>query len=247
MNTTDNNSNKHSLQELKQRKRALELKRIKWNRTLIAILSVLVAVVLFSDLFLTGDVKTRFGGVLSIIYIPFLGYVAVKATKWNWAVNDVDREIKKIEEQQTDIPNKKKPASGFFSTPHHTWDEKLAKVFGVIAILMIFLSLATINFLGGIDLIHYDFPRLFKANYYLTMMTALCLGWCSIRYRSDLSLMSRICLWSAVILFLACLPLLYMEYKIGGWILFLAFILSVIDMFRFEKEVYFLKLDDTDN
>ena len=38
-----------------------------------------------------------------------------------------------------------------------------------------------------------------------------------------------------------------MEYKIGGWILFLAFILSVIYMFRFEKEVYFLKLDDTDN
>lgn len=246
MNTTDSNSNKLNLQDLHQRKNVLEMKRIKWTGILIALLFVPLAVESFLDHFLTEDAVTRIMVILFIFTLLFLGYFAVKITKWTWAVNDVEREIKKVEKLKTDNSEKKKQACGFFSTHHHTWTEKVAKVVGVIALLVI-LSLSTIKLLGDFDLIQYDFPQLFKVNYPLFIFTSLWTGSCSLRYRSDLSLVSRICHWSTIILFFASLPLLYMEYKIGGWMLLLAFTLSVINLFRFEKEVYFLKQDDMDN
>ena len=171
-----------------------------------------------------------------------MGYFVVKITKWTWDINDVEREIKKVETRHTQYPEKKKPAGGFFS-PHHTWSEKVAKAFGIIVLLAAFSVLA-INTLDVFNLIHYDFPPLLKANYSLIVFGPLWIGQCMLRYRSDLSLVSRISLWSSVILLLASLPLLYMEYKIGGWMMFLAFILSVINLFRFEKEIHFLKKDD---
>lgn len=240
MNTTDNNSNPLSLQELQQRKHALEKKRIKWTGTLIILISAIYATEYILEQFLTEDAVTRIMGILLIIWLLYMGYFAVKIIKWTWAVNDLDREIKKVDKHQIDNPEKKNPTSGFFSTPHHSWGEKVAKVLGIIVLLM-FLSLSTIKLLGNFELIHYDFPQLFKANYILVWFTLLWIGSCLLRYRSDLSLVSRISLWSAVILLSTSLPLLYMEYKTGGWMLFLAFIMSVISLFRYEKEVYFLK------
>lgn len=240
MNTTDNNSNPLSLQELQQRKHALETQRNKWTGTLIVLISAIYAIEYILEQFLTEDAVTRIMGILLMIWLLFMGYFAVKITKWTWGINDLEREIKKVEKQQTENPEKKKPTSGFFSTPHHTWSEKVAKGLGVI-VLFIFLSLSTIKLLSHFDVIHYDFPQLFKANYTLVLFTLIWIGSCLLRYRSDLSLVSRISIWSAVILLLTGLPLLYMEYKMGGWMLFLAFIMSVINLFRYEKEVHFLK------
>lgn len=241
MNTTDNHSNPLSLQELQQRKHALETQRNKWTGTLIVLISAIYAIEYILEQFLTEDAVTRIIGILLMIWLLFMGYFAVKITKWTWAVNDLDREIKKIDKHHIDHPEKnKKPTSGFFSTPHHSWGEKVAKALGII-ILLFFLSLSTIKLLGSFELIHYDFPQLFKANYTLVLFTLIWIGSILLRYRSDLSLVSRISIWSAVILLLTGLPLLYMEYKMGGWMLFLAFIMSVINLFRYEKEVHFLK------
>ena len=240
MNTTDNHSNPLSLQELQQRKHALETQRNKWTGTLIVLISAIYAIEYILEQFLTEDAVTRIMGILLMIWLLFMGYFAVKITKWTWGINDLEREIKKVEKQQTENPEKKKPTSGFFSTPHHTWSEKVAKGLGMI-VLLIFLSLSTIKLLGSCEWIHYDFPHLFKANYTLVLFTLIWIGSSLLRYRSDLSLVSRISIWSAVILLLTGLPLLYMEYKMGGWMLFLAFIMSVISLFRYEKEVYFLK------
>lgn len=240
MNTTDNNSNQLSLQELQQRKHAIETQRNKWTGTLIVLISAIYAIEYILEQFLTEDAVTRILGILLMIWLLFMGYFAVKITKWTWGINDLEREIKKVEKQQTENPEKKKPTSGFFSTPHHTWSEKVAKGLGMI-VLLIFISLSTIKLLGSCEWIHYDFPHLFKANYTLVLFTLIWIGSSLLRYRSDLSLVSRISIWSAVILLLTGLPLLYMEYKMGGWMLFLAFIMSVISLFRYEKEVYFLK------
>lgn len=240
MNTTDNHSNPLSLQELQQQKHALETQRNKWTGTLIVLISAIYAIEYILEQFLTEDAVTRIMGILLMIWLLFMGYFAVKITKWTWGINDLEREIKKVEKQQTENPEKKKPTSGFFSTPHHTWSEKVAKGLGVI-VLFIFLSLSTIKLLSHFDVIHYDFPQLFKANYILVWFMLIWIGSCLLRYRSDLSLVSRISIWSAVILLLTGLPLLYMEYKMGGWMLFLAFIMSVINLFRYEKEVHFLK------
>ena len=99
MNTTDNNINKLSLQELHQRKHALEAKRNKWTGILIAILIFPVAMEHILDHFFTEDAVTRIIGILFMILLLFLGYLAVKITKWTWAVNDLEREIKKVEKR----------------------------------------------------------------------------------------------------------------------------------------------------
>ena len=244
MNTTDNNSNRLSLQELRQRKHALEGDRNKWTGIIVALIVVPFALEYVLEHFLAEDTVTRLIGITYIVLLLFMGYLAVKITKWTWAINDAEREIKKAENQQSESPEKKELTGGSLAPHESTWSEKVAKVLGAIILLFVF-SVLIINALVSFELIHYDFPQLFKANYTLVVFGPLWIGQCMLRYRSDLSLVSRISLWSSIILFLASIPLLYMGYKIGGWMIFLAFIISVINMFRFEKEIFFLKQDDT--
>ncbi len=243
MNTIDNNSSQLSLQELQQRKHALETKRDKWIGILLAIIFVPFALEFILENFLAEDAVTRLIGITYIFLLLFMGYLVVKFTKLTWAINDVDREIKKVKKQQTDNPEKKEPTNSSRAAHVPTWSEKVAKVLGAIILFFAF-SVLTINVLSSFDVIHVDLPQLFKANYLLVVFGSLWIGQCLLRYRSDLSSVSRISLWSAVLLLLASLPLLYMEYKIGGWMMFLAFILSAINLFRFGKEVDFLKQDD---
>ena len=243
MNTIDNNSNQLSLQELQQRKHALETKRNKWIGILFAIILVPFALEFILENFLAEDTVTRLIGITYMFLLLFMGYLVVKFTKLAWAINDVDREIKKVEKQQTENPEKKEPTNSSLAAHVPTWSEKGAKVLGAIILFFAFSVLA-INILSSFDLIHFDLPQLFNANYLLVVFGSLWIGQCLLRYRSDLSSVSRISLWSAVLLLLAGLPLLYMEYRIGGWMMLLAFILSIINLFRFGKEIDFLKQDD---
>ena len=243
MNTIDNNSSQLSLQELQQRKHALETKRNKWIGILLAIIIVPIALEFILENFLAEDSVTRLVGITYMFLLLFMGYLVVKFTKLTWAINDVDREIKKVEKQQTEKPEKKEPAISPTAAHDPTWSEKVAKALGAIILFFAFSVLA-INILSSFDLIHFDLPQLFNANYLLVVFGSLWIGQCLLRYRSDLNSVSRISLWSAVLLLLASLPLLYMEYKIGGWMMFLAFILSAINLFRFGKEVDSLKQDD---
>ena len=243
MNTIDNNSSQLSLQELQQRKHALETKRNKWIGILLAIIIVPIALEFILENFLAEDTVTRLIGITYMFLLLFMGYLVVKFTKLTWAINDVDREIKKVEKQQTEKPEKKEPAISPTAAHDSIWSEKVAKALGAIILFFAF-SVLTINVLSSFDVIHVDLPQLFKANYLLVVFGSLWIGQCLLRYRSDLSSVSRISLWSAVLLLLAGLPLLYMEYRIGGWMILLAFILSIINLFRFGKEIDFLKQDD---
>ena len=109
MNTTDNNSHPLSLQEFQQQKHALETQRNKWTGTLIVLISAIYAIEYILEQFLTEDAVTRIMGILLMIWLLFMGYFAVKITKWTWGINDLEREIKKVEKQQTENPEKKKP------------------------------------------------------------------------------------------------------------------------------------------
>ena len=202
MNTIDNNSSQLSLQELQQRKHALETKRNKWIGILLAIIIVPIALEFILENFLAEDTVTRLIGITYMFLLLFMGYLVVKFTKLTWAINDVEREIKKVKKQQTDNPEKKEPTNSSRAAHVPTWSEKVAKVLGAIILFFAFSVLA-INILSSFDLIHFD-----------------------------------------VLLLLAGLPLLYMEYRIGGWMILLAFILSIINLFRFGKEIDFLKQDD---
>ena len=102
MNTIDNNSSQLSLQELQQRKHALETKRDKWIGILLAIIFVPFALEFILENFLAEDAVTRLIGITYIFLLLFMGYFVVKYTKLIWAINDIDREIKKVEKQQTE-------------------------------------------------------------------------------------------------------------------------------------------------
>ena len=63
MNTTDNNSNQHGLEELRQRKQALESKRNKWTGIILVIIFVPFALEYILDYFLAEDTVTRLIGI----------------------------------------------------------------------------------------------------------------------------------------------------------------------------------------
>ena len=102
MNTIDNNSSQLSLQELQQRKHALETKRDKWIGILLAIIFVPFALEFILENFLAEDAVTRLIGITYIFLLLFFFFFVVKYTKLIWAINDIDREIKKVEKQQTE-------------------------------------------------------------------------------------------------------------------------------------------------
>ncbi len=99
MNTRDNNGNQLSLQELQQRKHALETKRNKCIGFFSVLIFVPIALEYILDHFMAEDTVTRLMGIMFILLLPFMGYFVVKITKWTWGINDVEREIKKVEKQ----------------------------------------------------------------------------------------------------------------------------------------------------
>lgn len=66
-------------------------------------------------------------------------------------------------------------------------------------------------------------------------------------YRPDLSLLSRISLWATGILLLASLPMCYMGYRMGNWMMGAAWLLGMFNMIRVEREALLLKQEDMDD
>lgn len=239
MNTTDSNSNSNqqSLQELQQRKQAIKRKRKKWTDIFFALLFGPFVLGYILSYFLTEDTVTRTMGILFMILFLFTGYYVVKTTKWTWAINDIDREIKNVDKTQSDISKKENPES-WFSTHHATRDEKVAKALGAVILAMALILLA-LETLATFDLFAFELPQSFKANYPIIIFAPLWVGQTMLRYRFDLSLVSRISLWSSVLLLLASMPLLYFESVIGDLMLFVSMVIGVINLFIVDKDLFY--------
>ena len=101
MDTTENNDKLQKLQMLKQEKQALEKKLNKVDIWVFPITIIVVGLGLLVNVFdiMSVDIATWIIGVLLIIFLPYMGYSIVKMFKLRWAIDDIEREIKRIEKQ----------------------------------------------------------------------------------------------------------------------------------------------------
>lgn len=101
MDTTENNDKLQKLQMLKQEKQALEKKLNKVDIWVFPITIIVVGLGLLVNVFdiMSVDIATWIIGVLLIISLPYMGYSIVKMFKLRWAIDDIEREIKRIEKQ----------------------------------------------------------------------------------------------------------------------------------------------------
>ncbi len=101
MDTTENNDKLQKLQMLKQEKQALEKKLNKVDIWVFPITIIVIGFGLLVNVFdiMSVDIATWIIGVLLIISLPYMGYSIVKMFKLRWAIDDIEREIKRIEKQ----------------------------------------------------------------------------------------------------------------------------------------------------
>ncbi len=101
MDTTKNNDKLQKLQMLKQEKQALEKKLNKVDIWVFPITIIVIGLGLLVNVFdiMSVDIATWIIGVLLIISLPYMGYSIVKMFKLRWAIDDIEREIKRIEKQ----------------------------------------------------------------------------------------------------------------------------------------------------
>lgn len=101
MDTTENNDKLQKLQMLKQEKQALEKKLNKVDIWVFPVSIIVVGLGLLVNVFdiMSVDIATWIIGVLLIISLPYMGYSIVKMFKLRWAIDDIEREIKRIEKQ----------------------------------------------------------------------------------------------------------------------------------------------------
>ena len=94
METTENND---KLQKLNQEKQTLEKKLRKMDNWVYP-LSFIITIMVFNLSDIMGEVTAnRIFVVLIIISLPFFGYFVVKDVKLRWKIDDIEREIKRIE------------------------------------------------------------------------------------------------------------------------------------------------------
>ena len=101
MDTTENNDKLQKLQMLKEEKQALEKKLNKVDIWVFPITIIVVGLGLLVNVFdiMSVDIATWIIGVLLIISLPYMGYSIVKMFKLRWTIDDIEREIKRIEKQ----------------------------------------------------------------------------------------------------------------------------------------------------
>lgn len=231
MNTTDNNE-EQELKELKE-KRDMFGKQLAISSGAIGALCL---VVLFAASKL--DDNSIVYSLIGISFIFVLSAFVISLFKYRKVYDAVVSEKRAL-----GIPVKEAPTRRFYSTLHPTWNEKSGKFLG-IAICVIAILLIVVGISDRLGVIHYNLPQLFKDNYTKVAAGMVFIGLSMVKYRPDLCLLSRSLLWPASILILISLPLYFMGYEIGDWMMCLAWFLGIISILRIEKEVYFLELDE---
>lgn len=96
MDTTENNDKLQKLQMLNQEKQALEKKLSKMNLWIYP-LRLIILIVVFNLFGFSEVTANRIFVALIIILLPFWGYCVVKDVKLTWSIDDIKREIKRIE------------------------------------------------------------------------------------------------------------------------------------------------------
>ena len=97
MDTTENTDKLKKLQMLNQEKQALEKKLSKVNIWTYPLRLIFLIVIFILPDIMSVVTANQIFGALIIILLPFFGYSVVKDVKLRWSIDDIEREIKRME------------------------------------------------------------------------------------------------------------------------------------------------------
>ncbi len=97
MDTTENTDKLQKLQMLNQEKQALEKKLSKADIWTYPLRFIFLVVIFILPGIMSEVTANRIFGALIIILLPFFRYSVVKDVKLRWSIDDIEREIKRIE------------------------------------------------------------------------------------------------------------------------------------------------------
>lgn len=218
------------LEELQQKKNTWHKWYIASSSTLIACF-VIYFIAAIMDVEMTDNfLNLCFGGAI-------LALVAFAVTFYKYRMA-YDAVIFMKRELGMSVEEKEKK-NRFFSTPNPSWSERLFKYLGclmcIIAPLIIigqhsdwFTALQ--SYLPGLTDSHSD----------LYGIATAMIGVAYTKYHPELSLLARISLWVSVILIILGFPLFLMGYEVGSWFITASITLNFFNLFRTERELYFI-------
>ena len=97
MDSTENTDKLKKLQMLNQEKQALEKKLSKVNIWTYPLRLIFLIVIFILPDIMSVVTANQIFGALIIILLPFFGYSVVKDVKLRWSIDDIEREIKRME------------------------------------------------------------------------------------------------------------------------------------------------------
>lgn len=97
MDTTENTDKLKKLQMLNQEKQALEKKLSKVNIWTYPLRLIFLIVIFILPDIMSVVTANQIFVALIIILLPFFGYSVVKDVKLRWSIDDIEREIKRME------------------------------------------------------------------------------------------------------------------------------------------------------
>lgn len=133
----------------------------------------------------------------------------------------------------------KEKKNRFFSTPNPSWSERLFKYLGCLMCIIAPLIIIG-QHLDWFTALQSYLPRLTDSHSDLIGMATALIGVAHMKYHPELSLLARISLWVSIILIIVGFPLFLMGYEVGSWFISASIALTVFNLFRTERELFFI-------
>ncbi len=215
----------------------LSRKKNTWHKCYVgSVCAIAAIVVIYCTVIIQGiDISDSVAQLLFGGVILGLALFAVMFFKYRMAYDAV-----LFKKKELGLPVKEEVKRRFFSTPHPSWSERVIKYLGcllcLLAILLIFAvhsNVFTALPNGGPQVLNDHYSPFFGAMAMLGVVT--------MKYHPELSVLTRIFLWAAAILTIVGFPLFLMGFNLGGLLLLLSWSLSIINMFRIERELFYIE------
>ena len=177
-------------------------------------------------------------GILAGAIVIFVSALLVSLFKYRKAFDAVNDEKRIL-----GLPVKEKQASRLFSTPHPSWGEKLAKCVG-LSIIGIGIAIIVVAILDRNGHIPFNVHEMYHRHYIEMVALLGFIGMDALKYRLGLSRLTKVVLWASVLFAIITVPLFLLGHQACQWTMMAAFLLCCINLFRVDKEVFFLEQDD---
>jgi len=233
MNTMNKEKQMH-LEDLRQKKNTWH----KWYMASVCALGasfLIYFIAAIQDVHMTDNFLNLWFGVTILALMAFL-VMFFKYRRAYDAVIFMKKELGMSVEE-------KERKSRFFSSPNPSWSERLFKYLGCLMCIIgpLIIIGSSSNWFA---LLQSYLPGLAESHSELFGVAMAMIGAACAKYHPELSLLARICLWTSQILIVVGIPLFLMGCEVGSWLISASIALSLFNLFRTEREIYFIDQEE---